>query len=83
MWTAALAGAWLLVEYPWGFWLFVFGGAAHWALNAADQIAGRNRHAVAVATNHTARALFFRIASEVPHQIKSAAPKPRQLARCQ
>jgi hypothetical protein len=26
---------WLLVEYPYGFALFILGGCGHWALNSA------------------------------------------------
>jgi hypothetical protein len=31
LWLVFLVCAWSLVEYPWGFGLFVLGGCAHWA----------------------------------------------------
>jgi hypothetical protein len=34
-WLAYLVAMWLLVEYPYGFALFVLGGCGHWALNSA------------------------------------------------
>lgn len=32
VWIVYLASVWTLVDYPYGFWLFVFGAATRWAL---------------------------------------------------
>lgn len=44
--VAYLVTAWLLVPYPYGFWLFVFGAACHWTLQRFQKLPRRDLYPI-------------------------------------